>query len=79
MLPYIGLWMLEVFHNILTILFLTCLFFFLAVLEWVIAFGFALYLLTLSYDLRMSKGIQKGELSRDRLTEMGQTIPELRW
>lgn len=34
----------------------------LAVLEWVIAFGFTLYLLTFYYDLRLSKNVEKGEL-----------------
>ena len=38
-----------------------------AVLEWTIAFGFTLYLLTFYADLRMSKGVGKGELSRERL------------
>jgi len=38
-----------------------------AVLEWVIAFGFTLYLLTFVYDLRLAKGRHRGELSRDRL------------
>lgn len=43
-----------------------------AVFEWVIAYGFTLYLLTFFYDLRMSKNKHKGELSRERLTAMGQ-------
>lgn len=38
-----------------------------AVLEWTIAFGYTFYLLTFVYDLYMSKGMHKGELSRDRL------------
>ncbi|KAI0267704.1 Frag1/DRAM/Sfk1 [Gloeopeniophorella convolvens] len=38
-----------------------------AVLEWVIAMGFTLYLLTFVYDLRMSKGMHKHELSEERL------------
>jgi len=42
-----------------------------AILEWVIAFGFTFYLLTFFYDLRMSKGVHRGELSRDAL--MAQT------
>lgn len=33
------------------------------VLEWTIAFGFTFYLLTFFYDLRMSKGVRKGELT----------------
>jgi len=37
------------------------------VIEWVISFGFTLYLLTFAYDLRMSKGVHKGELTRDAL------------
>lgn len=43
-----------------------------AVFEWIIAYGFTLYLLTFYYDLRMSKNKHKGELSRERLTAMGQ-------
>jgi len=39
-----------------------------AILEWVIAFGITLYLLTFVYDLRMSKGVHKHELSRENLT-----------
>lgn len=38
-----------------------------AVLEWTIAFGFTFYLLTFFFDLRMSKGVARGELSRERL------------
>jgi hypothetical protein len=49
-----------------------------AVFEWVIGFGFALFLLTFSYDLHMSKGKHKGELSRERLTAMGQTTSATR-
>jgi len=41
-----------------------------AVLEWTIAFGYTFYLLTFFYDLRMSKGVHKGELDRDRLLAM---------
>ncbi|KAF8968100.1 hypothetical protein BDZ97DRAFT_1975552 [Flammula alnicola] len=33
-----------------------------AILEWTIAFGFTLYLLTFWYDLKQSKGVEKGEL-----------------
>jgi len=33
------------------------------VLEWIIAFGFTFYLLTFAYDLRLSKGVHKFELS----------------
>lgn len=43
-----------------------------AVIEWTIAFGYTLYLLTFFYDLRMSKGVHKGELDRDRLLNMQQ-------
>ncbi|KAH8927662.1 hypothetical protein BT69DRAFT_1213734 [Atractiella rhizophila] len=32
-----------------------------AILEWVIAFGFTFYLLSFAWDLRMSKGVGKGE------------------
>ncbi|KAI0043242.1 hypothetical protein FA95DRAFT_1609546 [Auriscalpium vulgare] len=41
------------------------------VLEWTIAFGFTLYLLTFVYDLRMSKGIHKHELSEQGLVGNG--------
>ena len=34
-----------------------------AVIEWVISFGFTFYLLTFAYDLRLSKGVHKFELS----------------
>jgi len=43
-----------------------------AVLEWVIAFGYTFYLLTFFYDLRMARGVRKGELSRQRLLDMQQ-------
>ncbi|PSR79027.1 hypothetical protein PHLCEN_2v7214 [Hermanssonia centrifuga] len=43
-----------------------------AVLEWIIAFGYTFYLLTFFYDLRMSKGVSKGDLSRQRLVDMQQ-------
>ncbi|PIL35690.1 hypothetical protein GSI_02420 [Ganoderma sinense ZZ0214-1] len=38
-----------------------------AVLEWIIAFGFTFYLVTFIWDIRMAKGIQAGELRRERL------------
>jgi hypothetical protein len=38
-----------------------------AVLEWTIAFGFTFYLLTFWYDLRMAKGMHKGQLGRENL------------
>jgi len=40
------------------------------ILEWVIGFGFVFYLLTFYLDLRMSKGMQKGDLSKEKLTAM---------
>jgi len=40
-----------------------------AVLEWTIAFGFTFYLLTFFHDLRLSKGIAQGELTREKLRE----------
>ncbi|KAI0649435.1 Frag1/DRAM/Sfk1 family-domain-containing protein [Trametes meyenii] len=43
-----------------------------AILEWLIAFGFTFYLLTFFFDLRMAKGVHKGELSRERLLAMQQ-------
>ena len=39
----------------------------LAVLEWTIAFGFTFYLVTFIWDMRMAKGVQAGELRRERL------------
>jgi hypothetical protein len=36
-----------------------------AVLEWVIALGFTLYLLTFAYDLRLSKGVPRGHLKAE--------------
>lgn len=41
-------------------------------LEWTIAFGYTFFLLTFFYDLRMSKGVHKGDLSRNRLLDMQQ-------
>ncbi|KAI0749424.1 Frag1/DRAM/Sfk1 family-domain-containing protein [Daedaleopsis nitida] len=52
-----------------------------AVLEWTIAFGFTFYLLTFFWDLRMSKGVSRGELSQQRLLAMqrrGQGITAMR-
>ncbi|OJT07199.1 hypothetical protein TRAPUB_1929 [Trametes pubescens] len=49
--------------------------------EWTISFGFTFYLLTFFFDLRMSKGVHKGELSRERLLAMqqnGQSIAATR-
>lgn len=40
-----------------------------AVLEWLISFGFTFYLLTFFYDLRLSKGVAAGELTREKLRE----------
>lgn len=37
-----------------------------AVLEWIIGFGFTFYLLTFFFDLRVSRGRQRGELSKVR-------------
>jgi hypothetical protein len=42
----------------------------LAVLEWTIAFGYTFYLLTFAYDLRMAKGVHRGQLSKGRLRDM---------
>ena len=42
----------------------------LAVLEWTIAFGYTFYLLTFAYDLRMAKGVHRGQFSRSRLLDM---------
>jgi hypothetical protein len=48
-----------------------------AVLEWTIAFGYSLYLLTYVYDLRLSKGRHRGELSRDRLLAQQAGVPRV--
>ncbi|KAF5367073.1 hypothetical protein D9758_003914 [Tetrapyrgos nigripes] len=37
------------------------------ILEWCIAFGFTVYLLTFYFDLRQSKGVHKGELRPENL------------
>ena len=47
-----------------------------AVLEWIISFGFTLYILTFWLDLRQSKGVGKGQLNRDRL--MAERAPRAR-
>ena len=39
-------------------------------LEWTIAFGYTFYLLTFAYDLRMAKGIHRGQLSKERMLAM---------
>lgn len=44
-----------------------------AVIEWVIAFGYTFFLLTFVYDLRMTRGVEKGQFSRDRLLAMRQS------
>ncbi|KAI0714304.1 Frag1/DRAM/Sfk1 family-domain-containing protein [Cerioporus squamosus] len=52
-----------------------------AVVEWTIAFGFTFYMLTFFWDLRMSKGVHRGELSRQRLLAMkqnGQNVTTIR-
>jgi len=38
-----------------------------AVLEWTISFGFSFYLLTFFYDLRLSKGVPAGVLTREKV------------
>ncbi|PFH53189.1 hypothetical protein AMATHDRAFT_138319 [Amanita thiersii Skay4041] len=38
-----------------------------AILEWTIAFGYTLYLLTFFYDLRFARGKHRGELSEERM------------
>lgn len=48
---------------------------FVAVLEWTIAFGFTFYLLTFIWDMRMAKGVQAGELRRERLLAVRQEGP----
>ena len=52
-----------------------------AVVEWTIAFGYTFYLLTFFWDLRMSKGVHRGELSPQRLLAMkqnGQNVTAIR-
>lgn len=41
-----------------------------AIIEWIIAFGYTLYLLTFVYDLRMAKGVHRGQYSRKRLLDL---------
>ncbi|GJE94770.1 Frag1/DRAM/Sfk1 family protein [Phanerochaete sordida] len=41
-----------------------------AVIEWTIAFGYTFYLLTFAYDLRMAKGVHRGQFSRKRLLDL---------
>ncbi|KAI0775304.1 Frag1/DRAM/Sfk1 family-domain-containing protein [Trametes elegans] len=43
-----------------------------AIIEWTIAFGFTFYLLAFFFDLRMAKGVHKGEFSRERVLAMRQ-------
>ncbi|KAL0954598.1 hypothetical protein HGRIS_003558 [Hohenbuehelia grisea] len=42
-----------------------------AILEWIIAFGFTISLLTFFYDLRLSKGIRRGQLTAESLQANG--------
>lgn len=49
-----------------------------AVLEWTISFGFTFYLLTFYYDLRQSKGIYRGELTREEFLNNKSPILESR-
>jgi len=37
------------------------------VFEWTIAIGYTFYLLTFWYDLRLSKGVNKGDLTLERV------------
>ncbi|KAI0346168.1 hypothetical protein BDW22DRAFT_1405114 [Trametopsis cervina] len=43
-----------------------------AILEWIIAFGYTFYLLTFFYDLRMSKGVHRGQLAPAEIRTMQQ-------
>lgn len=38
-------------------------------LEWTIAFGYTFYLLTFFYDLRMAKGVHRGQLAPEQIRE----------
>lgn len=40
------------------------------VVEWLIAFGFTLYLLTFVYDLRMARVVSGGDVSKERMVEI---------
>lgn len=74
MLHYvIRLGTLEVF-NILISLLLTLIFFFPAVLEWILGFGLALYLLTFYRDLSIPSEARHG---RERIIEAGPADPEV--
>ncbi|KAF8633215.1 hypothetical protein AX15_001451 [Amanita polypyramis BW_CC] len=46
-----------------------------AILEWIIGFGFTFYILTFFFDLRVSKGRHRGELSKTRFLS-SQTLRE---
>ncbi|KAI0687656.1 Frag1/DRAM/Sfk1 family-domain-containing protein [Cytidiella melzeri] len=43
-----------------------------AVLEWTIAFGYTFYLLTFFFDLRMAKGVHRGQLAPSQIRNMQQ-------
>lgn len=49
-----------------------------AVIEWIIAFGFTFYILSFAYDLRLSKGVHKFELSGVERFEPGAHPPAMR-
>lgn len=49
-----------------------------AVIEWIIAFGFTFYILSFAYDLRLSKGVHKFELSGVERLEPGEQPPAMR-
>ena len=38
--------------------------------EWIIAIGYSFYLLTFWYDLRLSKGVNKGDLTLEKLSAL---------
>ena len=41
-----------------------------AILEWLIAFGYTFYLLTFAYDLRMAKGVHRGQFGKRQIIDM---------
>ena len=47
------------------------------ILEWCISFGFTLYLLTFYQDLRASRNVSAGELTREKLAANGTVAPSL--
>ena len=41
-----------------------------AVFEWIIAIGYSFYLLTFWHDLRLSKGVNEGDLTPEKVSAL---------